>query len=124
MTLLIPKGETKNLVVTLSESSDPLTPLNWLFRFTSDQSDREYLAFLTDASEATDRYNSFPFTEGVDVTFEEAGDYKYEAYQMPDTDDTDYARGNLVEVGKARVIDVEVVNTAYNAESNEYVYTG
>ena len=124
MTLLITKGQLKNLVVTLSELSDPQTPLNWLFRFESDQSTKDYLVFLTDVSEATERYNSFPFTEGVDVTFEEAGDYKYEAYQMPDTVDTDYTRGTLVEVGKVRVIDVEEANPAYNAESNENVYTG
>lgn len=111
-------------MVTLTELSDLLTPLNWLFRFISDQSEREYLTFLTDVSEATERYNSFPFTEGVDITFEEAGDYKYEAYQMPDTNDTDYTRGTLVEVGKVRVIDQEAANPAYNAEGNNNVYTG
>ena len=124
MTLLIEKGETKNLVVTLSELVDLTTPVNWLFRFISEQTEREYLTFLVDESTATERYNSFPFTEGVDVTFEETGDYKYESYQMPDTDDTDYTRGTLVEVGKVRVIDTEVENPAYDAEGNTNVYTG
>ena len=124
MTLLITKSETKNLVVTLSELVDLLTPVNWLFRFINDQTQREYLTFLTDESEATERYNSFPFTEGVDITFSELGDYAYYAYQMPDTDDTDYTRGTLVEVGKVRVIDTAIVTPAYDATLNEDVYTG
>ena len=124
MTLLITQGATKNLVVTLSELSDPLTPLNWLFRFISDQTQKEYLTFLTDISTDTERYNSFTFIEGTDLTFDTLGDYGYYAYQMPDTDDTDYTRGTLVEVGKVRVIGTEVVNPAYDTTLNEDAYNG
>lgn len=123
MTLLITKDEEEILVVTLSELSDQTQPVNWLFRFESDQTQQEYLVYLTDTSPAPERYNSFTFTEGVDVTFEETGDYKYEAYQMPDMIDTDYTRGLLVEVGKVRVIDTEVETPAYDATGNTNVYT-
>jgi len=126
MTILINKESQSTFVVTLTEAADSLVALNWLFRFNRDQGDREYLLFLTDVSPHPKRYNEFVISEGTetgdDVEFINTGDYKYRVYQMPDTDDTDYTRGTLVETGKARVIETEAARPAFAPTTNPNVY--
>jgi hypothetical protein len=60
------------------------------------------------------RYSLFVFTEGVDVDLDLLGDYQYSVF---DSDE------NLVEVGKARVIeDSDINNYFYNfPNKNNYV---
>jgi len=126
MTILVNKDSTSTIALTLTELADEDTPQNWLFRFNKDQGDREYLFFLVDVSPHPERYNEFEITEGTetgaDVEFIDVGDYRYQAYQMPDTDDTDYTRGKLVEVGKAKVLESTSANAAYQATLNGNVY--
>jgi len=126
MTILINKDQTNTRALTLSELADENTPENWLFRFNKDQGDREYLLYLVDVSPHPERYNEFDLIEGsetgADVEFIDVGDYMYRAYQMPDTNDTDYTRGKLVEVGKAKVLEATDVNSSYQATLNENVY--
>lgn len=126
MTILITKGQANTFAVTLTELADADIALNWLFRFNKDQGDREYVVFLTDVSPHPERYNEFELSEGDqtgdDLEFIDIGDYKYQAYQMPDTDDMDYTRGILVEIGKARILQVEPATVAYETTINQHVY--
>jgi hypothetical protein len=122
MTLKIIKAQANRLILTLNELSDPLIESNWLFRFNKDQGGEEYLVFLTDLSPYPETYNEFEIIEGTQLTFLTDGDYKYEVYQMPDTDDTDYTRGISVEIGKARVVPAEIVRVAYTPNKNKNVY--
>lgn len=89
-----------------------------------DQGGAEYLLFLTDISADTERYNLFILDEGTDITFTTEGDYKYQCYQMPDTDDTDHTRGTLVETGKAVVFEVDAANPTFTPTNNEAVFDG
>jgi hypothetical protein len=122
MTLHVVKGQENRLVLTLSELADVDLPNNWLFVFTKDQGGEQYKLFLTDVSPFEEVYNQFALTEGSDVTFADNGDYKYEVYQMPDTDDLNQTRGQLVEVGKLRVVPASIERPAYTPNKNKHVY--
>jgi len=124
MTHEIHKGEDNRIIVTLTELQDDSVGVNWLFRYNKDQGNKEHVAFLDDISVHTGRYNMFMLNEGTDITFTYTGDYMYRVYQMPDTLDTDYTRGTLVEVGKARVIETEEVRNTYTPNTNKNVYQG
>lgn len=105
--ILLRKNHQNQFVVTLSELKDANLPSNWLFVFTCDQSE-EYVrkVYLTDIAPLNqNRFNLFNLNEPTDVQFPFIGDYKYEAYQMPNGGSTDESIGLLVEVGKMRVLD-------------------
>lgn len=122
--ILLQKNQSNLFAVTLSELSNPNLPSNWLFRFNIDQEEDayEYLLFLTDESTATQRYNLFNLIEGTDVVFQFIGDYHYRCYQMPDTDDTDFTRGTLVEEGKMRLTESEVATPTFEATIETPIY--
>lgn len=124
MLLRVKKGQENRLVVTLTELVNLLSPINWLFRFTNDQGSKEYALFLTDISTSSERFNLFVLEEGTDVTFTTLGDYKYQCYQMPDTNDTDHTRGTLVETGKAVVFVDDTATPTFTPTNNEAVFNG
>ena len=124
MTHEIHKGAENRIIVTLTELQDDSMGVNWLFRYNKDQGKNEHLVFLDDISVHTGRYNMFMLNEGTDVTFTYTGDYMYRVYQMPDTLDTDYTRGKLVEIGKAKVIEPEQSRNTYTPNKNKNVYRG
>lgn len=102
--IVITKNTLNKVCLTLTEKAVVGEGSDWLFVFSKEQASIEYKFFSTDISTVVQRYNLFEITEGVDVTIKDLGDYDYWIYQMPDTDDTDETRGNLVEVGKCKVL--------------------
>jgi hypothetical protein len=124
--ILLNKGQSNVIVVTLTELKDELLPDYWLFVFSLDQAqgDEEYTyrIQLTDTSTSTNRYNLFTLVEGVDITFDLEGDYKYQVYQMPNNLSTDETEGELVETGKMRLIGIDVPDSVYSVSTNTSIY--
>ncbi len=112
--------------MTLNELSNLENPNNWLFRFCKDQTEEEYLLYLTDLTTADQqkRYNLFHLIEGTDVTFENTGDYHYFIYQMPDGGSTDYSIGLLCEQGITRVEGTEAEIKSFNPTTSAPSYDG
>lgn len=121
--ILLRKNQSNTFAVTLNELANPNVAYNWLFRFRKEQSKEsyEYLIFLTDDSPNTERYNQFDIAEGTDLTMP-IGDYEYRAYQMPDTNDTDYTRGTQVEIGKMRLIETPNVIPTFITNNENPIY--
>ncbi len=122
--ILLTKSTSCQFALTLSELANPNVANNWLFRFRKEQSkdSYEYLLFLTDTSANIERYNLFTLVEGTTVTFEFVGDYEYRVYQMPDTNDTDYTRGTLVELGKMRLTQTPEVIPTFTPNTQQTIY--
>lgn len=120
--LLVQKSVLNKLVVTLNELSSATEDLNWLFVFTLEQDDYyTYKIYPTEVNNS-ERFNSFTFTEGVDVTFKFLGDYKYQVYQMPDGGSTNETLGILVETGKMRVIDTPEEVPTFTVTNTTQIY--
>lgn len=121
MLLQIKKENVNQIAVTLTEKADLDLPINWLFRFIREQSNKDYFCFLTDLSTSPNRFNLFHLFEGTDVVLPE-GEYKYEIYQKS-TLDEDYSTGILCETGKAKVFtDPEIIKTFENTTTLINVY--
>lgn len=124
--ILLTKNQLNQFALTLNELSNPDQPSNWLFRFTLEQDKSyEYLIFLDDSSTNIERYNLFELDltgEEPQVDFRFKDDYYYKVYQMPDTNDTDYTRGLLVEEGKMRLLDAVVVTPTFTPNTNTDIY--
>ena len=124
--ILLNKGQSNVIVVTLTELKNEALPDYWLFVFSLDQAqgDEEYTyrIQLTDTSTSTNRYNLFTLVEGVDITFDLEGDYKYQVYQMPNNLSTDETEGELVETGKMRLIGIDVPDSVYSVSTNTSIY--
>lgn len=117
------KDTTNQIAVTLTELSDPNLPDNWLFIFTLEQEDSySYPIFLTDTSTNTERYNLFELVLPTDIDFKFLGDYQYNCYQMPDTNDFDYTRGIQVEIGKMRLFDAIEIIPTFTPNTNTTIY--
>lgn len=121
--ILLNKNQSNTLALTLSELANPNVASNWLFRFVLEQDKSyEYLKFLTDENANFERYNLFTLVEPTDIDFKFKGDYTYYVYQMPDTNDTDYTRGTLVESSKMRLIDTPVSTPTFTPTTDTPIY--
>lgn len=121
--ILLNKNQTNTIALTLSELASANVASNWLFRFVLEQDKSyEYLKFLTDENTNFERFNLFTLVESTDITFKFKGDYTYYVYQMPDTNDTDYTRGILVESGKMRLIDTPVTTPTFTPTTDTPIY--
>lgn len=98
----INKGESNDIVLTLTESSTITDPV-YLFKFQweTDVNDVEPLYWIgTDVSTYDYRYNQFELIEGTDVTFR-IGQYVYEVYEdTTGSTPTDETGLELVEEGR------------------------
>ena len=123
--ILLQQSQLNRIAVTLTELKNDLIPSNWLFVFHLDQSqgdeENSKRAQLIDVGLSTDRYNYFELTEGVEITFDEVGDYMYKVFQMPNNTSLDESIGELVEVGKMRLIGSEEPEYVYNVATNTYI---
>lgn len=118
---LIEKGNLNQICLTLNEKANLELAVNWLFRFVNEQSNKEYLCFLTDLSASPKRYNLFNLYEGTDITLP-LGDYTYFVYQMT-TPSEDYTQGIQCEIGKIRVFENEtIIPTFLNTTIIKNVY--
>ena len=121
--ILLNKDQSNQIALTLSELANPNVASNWLFRFILEQDKSyEYLSFLTDENANTERFNLFTLFEPTDIDFKFKGDYAYYIYQMPDTNDTVYTRGTLVEFGKMRLLDVAIVTPTFTPTTTTPIY--
>lgn len=121
--ILLNKLQSNQIALTLSELANPNVASNWLFRFILEQDKSyEYLKFLTDENANVERYNLFTLILPTDIDFKFKGDYTYYVYQMPDTADTNYLRGSLVEFGKMRLIDTAIVTPTFTPTTDTPIY--
>jgi hypothetical protein len=121
--ILLNKDQSNQIALTLSELANPNVASNWLFRFILEQDKSyEYLKFLTDENANFERYNLFTLVEPTDIDFKFKGDYAYYIYQMPDTVDTDYTRGTLVEQGKMRLLNIITPTSTFTPTTTTPIY--
>lgn len=113
MTLKLIKSQEKRIVLSLNELKKQSSWEFFLFVFTNEQNGEQVKVFLDDVSPYPVRYNEFIVTIPTTFDLPYFGDYKYQAYEMPDDADTDETRGNLVEIGKLRYFDVDSAGNAY-----------
>lgn len=123
--ILLRKNQLNKIAVTLSELKSDLLPSNWLFVFhlVQDQNDGNHTKRLQliDLGVSDKRYNYFELTEGLDVTFDVIGDYRYECYQMPNDTSIDESEGELVEVGMMLLTDESEVEYINTVSTNTYI---
>ena len=121
--ILLNKDQSNQIALTLSELANPSLANNWLFRFILEQDKSyEYLSFLTDENANIERFNLFTLVEPTDIDFKFKGDYAYYIYQMPDTNDTDYLRGELVEEGKMRLLNIITPTPTFTPTTTTPIY--
>jgi hypothetical protein len=121
--ILLNKNQSNRIALTLSELANVNVASNWLFRFVLEQDKSySYLKFLIDENSNFERYNLFTLDIPTDIDFKFKGDYTYYVYQMPDTNDTDYTRGSLVEFGKMRLLDTVVVTPTFTPTTDTPIY--
>ena len=121
--ILLNKNQSNQIALTLSELVNVNVASNWLFRFVLEQEKSySYLKFLIDENSNFERYNLFTLDIPTDIDFKFKGDYTYYVYQMPDTNDTDYTRGTLVEFGKMRLLDTVVVTPTFTPTTDTPIY--
>jgi len=122
MLFYVKKGVSNEFALTLTELATEGEGTDWLFIAKKDEGGEKHKFFLADTSPSIDRYNLFTLIEGTDATFTGSGEWEYEAYQMPDQDDTDETRGNLVEVGKFIVERTKDEVPTHDADTTAPVY--
>jgi hypothetical protein len=111
--IVIEKGTTNTICLSLRELSDINYPMEWQIVFTNEQSsDYVYTLDKPDTGTNSD-YQEFELIEGTDITFRFNGDYEYKAYQKDNN--------LLVEQGMARVIESESI-TQFEVENTAKIY--
>jgi hypothetical protein len=127
----ITKGQANTVVLTLTEKST-LTSPDYLFVFTNDQTEGEYIFIAADTSLYPERYNKFTITETAtnpdpldgEVRLPILKFYKYTIYEQNSSTNLypDLATG-VVEVGKVEVFDTATADSTYTPTSTtNYVY--
>lgn len=119
--LLLEKGTTNTLIVTVTEKVTIETPV-FLLWLKSDVTHEETSCIVTDTSSFPERYNSFSVTETDEpdnlegeISLSENGFYHYEFYEQSDEENLDKANATtLLESGKMEVIkaDREIIAPA------------
>lgn len=103
--LLINKGQTNSLVVTVSENVTLPAPV-FLLRFVCDLTNKEYAFILPNVSTHQNRFDEFIFIEGTTGLLESTGFYHYYIYEQSSAVNIDYKlSGACLEVGKLLVVD-------------------
>ena len=77
----LPKDDTGTLTLTLNEKVTISNP-EFLFEFTSEDTDNSVYAIISDTSSYPARYNTFSVEDAVTVTFEIDGYYIYNVYEQ------------------------------------------
>lgn len=79
--LVILKNQLNQLCISASEKVTLESP-NFLFVFTHEMQEVDTPCILTNTSEFTQRYDLFPFTEGVDAELVQTGSYTLKVYEQ------------------------------------------
>lgn len=120
--LVLNKGVTSNIVVTLTEKQ-LLTAPNYLFIFTG-RSDYKKVKFVllnnTDISQYKDRYNKFSIVHTL-FTNAKVQDYIYNIYEQASTSNLDPTGLNLLETGIMQLKQPETVFTEPSATTERTI---
>lgn len=134
--ILITKGETNNIIVTLKEAIQvsEVTPTYYLFAFQCDQSREFKYCVCQDLSGFPDRYSEFSITEtsspdntAGEVELELTGFWSYFIYEQSSSTNLDPTLADnttAIEVGKLKVIGTATTNTKYEYTYENTVYNG
>lgn len=99
------------ITVTLTELTEPLNPLYYLFVFThieTKQGIKKIFSSLDDLSEYKYRYNKFRVTNALDFFGSSpVGHYVYKVYEQSDNDNTDTVNKPVVEEGRMFLSDYQ-----------------
>ncbi len=122
--LHLTKGQTDNIVVTLTEKAT-LTNPNWLFIFES-RLTNETISFVVlgsaDLSAYKDRFNSFNIVTNTYFGSKTSGEYTYTIYEQASSSNTNPALATgIVEVGQMNLKDAtDFAFTSYANTTNTY----
>lgn len=122
--LHLTKGQTDNIVVTLTEKAT-LTNPNWLFIFES-RLTNETISFVilgsADLSAYKERFNSFNLVVNTYFANKTSGEYTYSIYEQASSSNTNPALATgLVEVGQMNLKDATDFSfTSYTNTTNTY----
>ncbi|WP_212005748.1 hypothetical protein [Chitinophaga sp. HK235] len=108
--ILLNRGEIKSVVVTVSEKA-VLSPTVYNIRFRNDLTKLEVtISPAVDISPSPDRYNQF----AIDTAIFSDMDNGFHSYWVTDQD------GNILEVGKMKLVGEKPVMTQYQDTPTEY----
>lgn len=120
--LVLTKGVTSNIVVTLTEKQ-LLTAPNYLFVFTGRTTNTEIKFVLlnaADVSQYKNRYNKFSIASSR-FTNAKIEQYVYNIYEQTSTTNTDQTGLNLLETGLMELLQPEEVFTSPEGAETEFI---
>ena len=128
--ILINKNTENVTILTLSEKTT-LTDVVYLFEVTHDVTNDVKYFIAPDSSTNKERYNKITITENVTedllngtVYLPNLGSYSYNIYEQTSTTNLDPSGLNLIDLGKLKVTEAEVVNATYNGNQTNYIIYG
>lgn len=128
--LIIRKGQSNTIVVTLNEKNTLSNP-NYLFEFENKVTKAKAYCVPTDISQYKDRYNEFAITETANpanlnqITLATTGEWVYRIYeQASSTNINPSLAGAIVETGLCTVNGANSTQTVYSVSTSRTVYNG
>jgi hypothetical protein len=126
----INKGQSNTVALTLTEKVSLDNPF-FLFEFKNDQTKESTFFIAADISTEKSRYNKFIITEksnpdnlNGEVSLS-TGFHKYIIREQDNNTNIDPDQsGEIVEIGKVKVIGTPTTNAAYDAPETNIVYNG
>jgi hypothetical protein len=126
---IINKGQSNTVVVTLTEKCT-LTNPNYLFEFTSKNTDDKKYCIAFDTSLYTERYNKFVIVEtntpdnlDGEVTLSPVGEWIYQIYEQVSATNLNPALATgLVETGLLNVIGTTTADSIYTSTQSIVAY--
>jgi hypothetical protein len=127
--ILITKAATNEVILTLTEKVSIENPV-FLFEFMDDMTREKFFFIASDTSEQTERYNKFSIIEKADpdtlngeVYLLRPGFYTYTVREQESESNLDPEEsGEIVEVGKVKVISIETPINKHSINDTTKVY--
>ena len=120
--IVLTKGVTSNIVVTLTEK-ELLSSPNYLFIFKGRTTNTEVKFVLLNAADISaykDRYNKFSIAHTL-FTTGKPQQYIYNIYEQASTTNTDPTGLNLLETGIMDLLDPETIFTSPSGVTTEFI---
>ena len=128
--ILITKDTSNIAILTLSEKTT-LSNVVYLFEVTHDASNDVKYFIAPDTSSNKERYNKITIIENVSelplvgqVSFTNLGSYTYNVYEQIDTENLSPVGLNLIDKGKLKVVETDVVIPTYSGNQTNYIVYG
>jgi hypothetical protein len=127
--ILITKSASNEVILTLTEKVSLENP-TFLFEFKDDMTREKFYFIASDTSDQTERYNKFTVIEKVnpvaldgEVSLIRTGFYTYTVREQESETNLDPEEsGEIVEVGKVKVISVEPTVYKHSIDTTTKVY--